>query len=315
MVPWSEFGHIPPAPGREFARALELIGVLRVPSDEEKKEAHRIVEDFATGPLPEAFSYTQRGRRDKWPVYPQKLLPETWRLLRDTGLAGEESGRGVPVTQATGLSLLSILADCCAGQTLARITDQSAAYATLTGLLARPNAPNEYMDTMEGLAALTIEMVDADKISIRKLVDFRQKEATSPKGHELRLLRHRYLQRLSDQAASLVRLPKKSDREEARRQFAQETNDDLRHLHSELGLAAREVIATKEVLVAVLAGMATIASEFMNVPIRNVIAPTGGLVSIGGVFATGTRFARSRREVLQRHPMAYLYELKGGVRI
>lgn len=122
MVPWDGFR--PDFHDRDHARAFELIGVPHVPSYEEKKQAHEIVEDFATRALPEAFSYISMDYRDDWPVHPEKLLPETWHMLRATGLAGRQSPRsGIPVTEPTGLSLLSILADCCAGQSFARITD------------------------------------------------------------------------------------------------------------------------------------------------------------------------------------------------
>jgi hypothetical protein len=74
MVPWDGFR--PPYSHPEQAEAVELIGVLRVPSDEEKRDAHSLVEDFATRPLPEAFSYKQKDSSYDWPVYSQKLLPD-----------------------------------------------------------------------------------------------------------------------------------------------------------------------------------------------------------------------------------------------
>ena len=44
MVPWKGFGHT--YSDRDHARALELIGVEHVPTKEEQKQAHEIVEDF-----------------------------------------------------------------------------------------------------------------------------------------------------------------------------------------------------------------------------------------------------------------------------
>ena len=37
------------------AEAVEMIGVKHCPSDEEKKQAHECIEEFATGTLPEPF--------------------------------------------------------------------------------------------------------------------------------------------------------------------------------------------------------------------------------------------------------------------
>src|SRR5258707_15432081 len=99
MVPWEGFH--PDYHDRDHARALELIGVHRVPSYEEKKQAHEIVEDFVTRPLPEPFSYVSKRHRHDWPVYPEKLLPDTCHTLRMTGLAGQRipSSRVPPTVQ------------------------------------------------------------------------------------------------------------------------------------------------------------------------------------------------------------------------
>jgi hypothetical protein len=314
MVPWD--GFCQDSHNRYHARALELIGVSHVPSYEEKKQAHEIVEDFATRPLPEAFSYISKGYPDDWPVYPEKLLPDTWNMLRMTGLAGQQKyGGGVPVKEPTGLSLLSILADCCAGESLARITDQSAAYGILTGLLAEKPAKDDRQGTMEGLAALTLTVIDTSGIPLTKLIAFREREEKSANGHDLRSLRHRYLDRLSAQASALAHLQKESDRAEIKRQFDQDMTDDLRQLRSELRLLATETLTSKELLVAALAGAVAIASPFLNFRLPNVTGASGGAVSIGGLLAVRTKFVKSRRDVLKNHPMAYLHEIKGGLRI
>ncbi len=267
MVPWD--GFFPSYDNPDHARALELIGVQHVPTHEEKKQAHEIVEDFATRPLPEAFSYASKGHGDDWPVYAEKLLPETWQMLNMTGRAGSRTRGGVPVTKPTGLSLLSLLADCCAGQSL----------------------------------------------PLTKLISFREREEKSTNGQDLRALRHRYLDRLSTQAAALARFQKEADRADLRRQFKQDMKDDLRQLHSELRLSAEEALTSKELLAAVLAGAAALAAPFFNFHLPDVVSVSAKGVSIGGLLALRTKFVKSRHDVLKNHPMAYLYELKGGLRI
>ena len=313
MVPWEGFR--PDYHDRDHARALELVGVHRVPSHEEKKQAHEIVEDFCTRPLPEPFSYASKGHPHDWPVYPEKLLPDTWQMLRMTGMAGHRipSG-GVPVTEPTGLSLLSILADCCAGQSLARITDRSAAYGVLGGLLTETPGDVNPQGTVVGLAAITLKVIDTKRIPLTKLVAFREREEKSASGHELRSLRHRYLDRLSTQVSALAGLQKDSDRAELQRQFDREIKDDLHQLRSELRLSAAEALASKELLAAVLAG-AAVAAPFFNFHLPDVVSASGGVVSIGGLLALRTKFVKSRHDVLKNHPMAYLYELEGGLRI
>src|SRR6058998_711562 len=71
IVPWSSFR--PTYEERDHARALELIGEYHEPSDQEKQQAHDMVEDFATRPLPNAFSYTSEGYHEEaWEIYRDK---------------------------------------------------------------------------------------------------------------------------------------------------------------------------------------------------------------------------------------------------
>jgi hypothetical protein len=313
MVPWDGFR--PDYTDRDHARALELIGTHRAPTDDEKKQVHELIEDFATRPLPEAFSYKAKGNPQDWRVYGEKLLPDTWDLLKRVGRAGAAiPGRGVPVTEPTGLSLLSILADCCAGQSLARVTDQAAAYGVIAGLLTDQPAEEIAEHPVETLAALTLTAIDTRRVPLSKLVSFREREEKSKKGYDLRALRHRYLDRLSKQASALATLQKKSDRKELERQFKQDMKDDLRDLRSELQVAAKEALFSTEFVVAVL-GSATAASPYFSFHLSGVVAAGGGPVTVGGLLALKTKFVKSRREVLRNHPMAYLYELKGGLRI
>jgi hypothetical protein len=118
-------------------KCFELIGKCHHPTQDEKRRAHDLVEDFATRRLPDSFSYISvQSPNEIYEVYPQKLLPETWDILQTAHLAGAPlENADYPTAGPTGLSLMSLLADCCAGDTLARITDRSAAYASLSGLL------------------------------------------------------------------------------------------------------------------------------------------------------------------------------------
>jgi hypothetical protein len=313
-VPWEGFGQR--CDDRDHARAFELIGKEHVPTYEEKKQAHEIVEDFATRPLPDAFSYGSKGSLEDWPVYRDKLLPKTWELLKDTGRAGHESASpGIPVTEPTGLSLLSILADCCAGESLARITDAGDAYAVLAGLLTEKPKDEELRGKMEGLAALTLSVIDTKRVPLRNLISFREREEKSAEGHNLRGLRNRYLECLSKQAAALVASQKESDRAELTRQFNEDMEDDVRHLREELGLSAREALTSKELLASVVFAGPAIAAHFVDVPLTDAVTASGGILSLLGLLALRTKFVKSRRDVLRNHPMAYLYELKGGPRI
>ena len=106
---------------------MELIGRPRHPDEEEKHQVHTLIEDFATGPLPAAFFYRPNAP-DEYAIYPEKLLPDTWQMLHQLQLAKEPKGHGRHgLAEATGLSIMSLSAECCAGVTRARVTDRSLA--------------------------------------------------------------------------------------------------------------------------------------------------------------------------------------------
>ena len=93
MLLWDELQFIVPSPdfrgsyeNPEVARAIELIGINHYPTDEEKRLAHEHIEELVTRPeLPETFF--ARGRdSETYDIYPDKLLPETWDLIRESRL-------------------------------------------------------------------------------------------------------------------------------------------------------------------------------------------------------------------------------------
>ena len=137
IVPSREFH--PRHGKRDVQRAMEIIGSARVPTTAEKKEAHTLVEEMVTSNLPPQFYLSQDGKpRREYEIYPQKLLDETWHMLRESRLSGALlANSDYPMSEPAGLMVMSILADCCAGKTRTRVTDRGAAYATLAGLLGQ----------------------------------------------------------------------------------------------------------------------------------------------------------------------------------
>ena len=60
IVPWSGFR--PNYSNPLIARAMELIGIARVPTEAEKREAHSHVEELVDRKLPPAFYYDYNAR-------------------------------------------------------------------------------------------------------------------------------------------------------------------------------------------------------------------------------------------------------------
>ena len=327
LMLWDEIQVITPFPGyrphydnAQAAEAWELIGRCHPPSGEEKKQVHELVEDFATRVLPEAFSLRSTAAPSEiYEVYPQKLLPETWEVLQEAGLAGLPlANSDYPTTGPTGLSLMSLVADCCAGETLVRVTDRSVAYAGLSGLLTEvAQGAVQASDVRDYIIALNVSVADADSIGVDKWIAFRRREAGASDGHFIRDLRHRFVKHIGAQAASIVQAKKKSDIEELKRQFEQDASDDFRALKEALKIEAVQMIPTKEVMFTVLAGAAAMLAFATSgiVPMPDVITPSGAVASIGGLMASRGKYIGARRKVLREHPLAYLYEAAGGLRL
>ena len=209
---------------------------------------------------------------------------------------------------------MAILADCCAGQTRSRVTDENAAYATLTGVLGPKSessveASQEYY---EQLVPITLEIVDPEAIDLKRLIQFRKKEARWWGGSTIRKLRHNYLDAIEEFVKTLTTTKgSASDQLEIKRQFRQDMTGDLDELRGQLGFARNEALLSKEMLTATLAVVGTIAVSAFAAPlvIPEVITGFGSIVTIGGLLGVGNKYQSSRREILKNHKMAYLQEM------
>jgi hypothetical protein len=74
------------------------------------------------------------------------------------------------------------------------------------------------------------------------------------------------------------------DLDEIKRQFRQDIRDDIALLGDELKSDLRDVILSKELLTAAIAGVST--------------------ATVGGLLGAGNKFSSTRRSMLQNHPMA-----------
>lgn len=314
IVPWPAFE--PEYDTSDERDAFSLIGRCRCPTDDEKAQVHELVEDFVSRPLPKAFTYRSTGHIVHG-IYPEKLLPDTWHVLRRARLTGKGRRAGIqnPMNEPTALSLMSIVADCCAGDSLARITDQSDAYAALAGLFVDDTLVGvPPLATCEELVPMVLSIASVDNIPTKKLVDFRKREVSAADGHLLRDLRHRFVERLESQVRKLATAETDRDADELKRQFQQDMSDDYRNLREALRLEAQQLLGTKELLT-VLLGVGAVASAVAGLPMPNVLTAGGAAATIGGILATRAKFVSKRRQILRDHPMSYLYEARAGIRL
>lgn len=208
--------------------------------------------------------------------------------------------------------MMSILADVCAGTQIQKITDRAAAYAWIAehhaqtlgaqyikGLDVSEVAPNH-----DRLVALSMEVLDARAIPLKKLVEMRKRELRGP-GTGYSAMRRRYLAALD---AHVKRIGSEartaSDVKELNRQFKEELRQDLADLRSELGLTNKKALFSKEVALSalILAG--------------SLVAPIAGLTAlgteIGGVgiiplVKAAVELRAARREALRKHTMSWLF--------
>lgn len=322
IVPWDNFAF-------SYASALEheamdLIGHLRVPKLEEQKAAHELIEDFVSRPLPPAFAYSDTTGAP-YELYPQKFMNETWELLRSAKLAGAAlPNSDVPTARQTGLSLMSILADCCAGETLTRVTDQGDAYAFLSDVVVDKDSNAEVNEATNALVSIPVKIASVDEIPLERLVDLRRREVAGKAGG-LPQLRHNLIDKINEQTSELVAAKTKADQDEITRQFEQFLREDLRELREALKLETTKVLSAKVVMGSVL-GVVGILGAPILAPILpavgaalGALGATAGLIkagaaagAIGGLINTNAKFAQTRLGILKKHPTAYLYDALGG---
>lgn len=330
LLLWDQLELIVPDPGykgiyhdKRIAKAVEMIGVAHFPTEAEKKQAHERIKDFCderTGPLPEAFFYQSRKPFDPdFGIYPEKLLDETWTLLKEAKLArrSESYPANISFTTPAGLSIMTILADCCAGKTRSRVTDIGVAYATLTGLLGSRRAAklsDASSPSDEHLVPITLEVINLGSVGLDKLIDFRERE-NAGSGHAIRDLRHRYVDRIESYVKKLAATKgSASDQVEIKREFTSDMKDDLAALRDELRFARNDALFSKEMLVSILAAVGSVAVAAFGVPfaVPEVVTAGGGVVTVGGLLGVRNKYLASRRSVLEKHPMAYLYEMQSS---
>jgi hypothetical protein len=325
---WDELHTIVPYPDyrpqysdRRFAEAFELIGVAHCPEDEEKRKAHEIIEDFATRPLPQSFSYkfSIESNATSYELYPQKFFPETYDLLREAGLSGARlNNSDYPTAEPTGLSLMSILADCCAGNSLARTTDRGEAYASLSGLFVQepwlqdPSAP-----VPDQLVPLALDTVSLHNISLERLIALRRREKASGSNSDIVKLRHKFVSHLEEQSKTLKSATTQRDATQMKKEFQQDLQRDMQELKEALQLRVVDTLSTKEVITTVVAAAGSFAAMFAGSSqgLHEAALATGGLFTLGGLVSTASKMFISRKKLLLDHPTAYLYEIQSGLRL
>jgi hypothetical protein len=318
LLTWDQLEFI--VPSRDFkpdyqrsdmAEAIELIGSPVVPTAADRQEVHVQLTELIARGVPEPFRYGGGGGREHYEMWQQKLMAKTWQLLREHDVVGDLlENADYPATQGGGLTIMAMLADVMAGETRARITDRGLAYATLANVANIPGRKAGGDEDLSEIIPLTFKSLALEHVGLRRLIDFRRREEQG-NGHDYRTLRHNYVDRLSKHLTAAAKYPVGSrDRMELDRVFEQDMEDDLRDLKQELGLAKTDVILSKDTVAFVLAGATVVSGALAgHLSIPEAMSAGGAPATIGGILNVMSKFGSKRREVLRKHPMAYLYEV------
>jgi hypothetical protein len=142
--PSRPFPNAPQHEKNQLSEALELIGAGREPTNEEKESAHLEIEKLIRSRLPDWILFTPDNPHANYSIFPDKLLPKTWQMLKDEKLADLTPAfshgpnfRDWSMHKSLGLLVMSILAKACAGNQKMMITDESDAYAMWTRCITR----------------------------------------------------------------------------------------------------------------------------------------------------------------------------------
>ena len=300
---------------RFLNEAVDLIVRPRVPTRPERHEAHQALEAMTKAGV--VSSVIQQApaalRRHPYLIYPEKFLQQTWDMLEHAGMANWDAAAadyGVPAT--AGYLMMSLLADACAGTQIQKVTDRVDAYTWLsehharalgsphvTGLDASQVAP-EY----DRLVALSLGVLDARAISMRRLVEYRKRE-TKRGGADFSAMRRRYskalqahIRRVGSEARSAT------DVRELNRQFKEELRQDLSDLKSELNVANLKTLFSKEVAVSAIISAGCLVS-----PIAGLTALSSQVGAIGVIplLKAAVDYRGARRAALQKHISSWIY--------
>jgi hypothetical protein len=300
---------------RWFREAVDLVVENRVPTDLERREAHGTLLDLVqSGFLTKLVQDSPaKWRNHDYLIYPDKFLDETWKVLAQHGMARwvqAEADYGVP--SAAGFLMMSILADVCAGTQIQKVTDRNDAYGWMAEYRAKILG-SQYVTNLDisqvapahdRLVSLSVEALDGRRVPLRKLVEFRKRELRTG-GSDYAAMRRRYAKAVQ---SHLDRLGKEartaSDVRELDRQFKDELKQDIAELKKELDVVSVKTLFSREVALSTLILAGTLLSPIAGL---TALATNVGGIGVIPLMKAAVDYRTSRREVLQKHAMSWLF--------
>jgi len=320
----------------------ELAHFMRphVPTYEEKEKAHSQIIKLLEGPLPSWLTVDRESsdeERELYFIFRDKLLPETWEELTRRGLVFVTPSRqhadldDFASHTYLGLTLMAILARCCAGSVKHTITDRTDSYFTLLKHLqflsgedesgkgriqtGSPQTFRQWLDVLgvggptvadearDTLVAISLDAIEGSSLSVESLLRLR-----SDKTKLAAQLRQNYAKAVEGYVEKLsVPNLSETDAKALADDFKQSMVLDLDRLSDELRLSAEKTLLSKELVVAAvlpIVGSAVLAASGV------VLGVLGGAFGIAALGKLAIEYRIARNAVFQKHPMAFLYASK-----
>lgn len=307
IAPWPDYKLKSFDGNRDVDEALEIVGAPLFPSREQQQQAHAAIEDLATSSLSNDFLWNQTDSTEtRVLVYPQKFLPETWEVLKQTNLANPDCSGHLEdwsMGRNFGLVIMSILADACAGSEKRAVTDQVNSYNLLARSIASMHGGSFGLasEAATRLVTIALKIVDADQFTLRELIDFRKQESAAS-GHQVRQLRHNFMKVVDGYIKKISGCEgRDGDVLELERQYEQAMRDDLLNLKDLLKRKATDTLLSRDVGVGILA-----IGGMMVTPWTMPTAVLG----VGALVKTAKGYRADRRDALSKHAMSWLFTMK-----
>ena len=309
--PFKEFEPDHNGPIRE---AWSLIGSVLVPEKSDQQRARGDIVEFLRDRerLDQRFFHsrqpTEQEHRSPYEVYPQKLLGETWYELEKAGLTRDLLPNADRQMSAWGgLMVMAKLADACAGEVFARVTDQPVAYRAIASEAQRVNRQDTGRLDEADVVPVLLSMVDATSIPISNLLCFRADEKDPT-------LRHNLLKSCSEHINAIRKAGGHNQIREIQDQFDRDMQLDLNKL--------RDILHTNKVRFGTSTAVLTAATGLFG----TFAAMTHGFIQIGttlaaftsagigikqvaDIFGVGLDLTQRQRDTMEKHPMAYMHAL------
>ena len=275
---------------KAIGEAFEMVVRPRALTDAEKEKLFIQLQNLVAGGVPEGLRFNVQV--DNYNMYPEKLSPQIWDLLQRAGLTGDGSRGYYGLQRDFGLIVMGLIAEMCAGGTRNKVTNYQDAHEAYSRLLAaQTGAEQDFSPNVERayttLASISLKSVDAGKLSLKKLVALRRREAEDgllpPLRRNYRTAVDRYVDRIRKDAKT------PADVEQIENEFAAEMRDDFRHLEEMLKLEGGGITLSKgsSILTSILSG--------------NWAAVVGSLLT------ALPSYRMKKQQALEKHATAWLY--------